>query len=115
MPRVPYTPPLGERLLLALTCSACGELLPPTSFEWRPRLPGGKPYIDRRCRKCRWLAMEGRRDMSYMDYDEARRREIFEDEDRDFPDDERWDDDDDEGEDDEGPSEPAVDWGAHQD
>jgi RNase P subunit RPR2 len=58
MPALPFPVRLGLRPLLALTCSACHQLRPAESYERRPRTVGGLPYLDRRCRRCRWAGME---------------------------------------------------------
>lgn len=59
MPRLVYWPTIGGRVVLAMTCIACGNLRAGDEFDWRPRLPGGVAYLDRRCRtSCRWRTME---------------------------------------------------------
>jgi len=47
----------GARTILALTCQTCGQVKGGEEFERRPRVAGGPPYIDRRCRTCRWARM----------------------------------------------------------
>lgn len=60
MPAVPFRrTPLGERRLVALTCWVCGKLQPGDQYgrSWRGHR-SSKPYLDRRCRVCRWARME---------------------------------------------------------
>jgi RNase P subunit RPR2 len=58
MPALPFPVRPGPRQLVALTCTVCHQLLPAESYERRPRTVGGLPYLDRRCRSCRWARME---------------------------------------------------------
>jgi RNase P subunit RPR2 len=55
---LPFPVRLGSRQLVALTCAMCHQLHPGDQYERRPRTVGGLPYLDRRCRRCRWARME---------------------------------------------------------
>jgi RNase P subunit RPR2 len=48
----------GLRTVVAMTCNQCHRLLPGDAFQRIPRVAGGPPYVDRRCRSCRWARME---------------------------------------------------------
>jgi hypothetical protein len=47
----------GLRTVVAMTCTRCGRLQAGEAFQRIPRLPGGPPYVDRRCRSCRWYPL----------------------------------------------------------
>lgn len=51
---------IGRRTVLAMTCWRCGELKQGHEFDrfGRGRYGGGTPYIDRRCKPCRWRHLE---------------------------------------------------------
>lgn len=49
---------LGSRTLVAMTCYACGVLKDAQHFRKHRRRDGQIPYIDRRCRSCRWRHLE---------------------------------------------------------
>jgi hypothetical protein len=49
---------LGFRTLLLMTCWVCGETKGPEEFTRHMAGNGKGPYIDRRCRPCKWKHME---------------------------------------------------------
>lgn len=53
---------IGPRTLLAATCMTCGVLAQGVEFKRHKRNKRDKrPYLDLRCRKCKWRIMEARR------------------------------------------------------
>lgn len=58
MPALPFPVRLGTRPLVALTCSVCHRLRSGTDYERTTRGVGAVPYVDRRCRRCRWARLE---------------------------------------------------------
>ena len=62
MPRLLFGRKLapGHRTVLAMSCTICHRLLSGDWFERIPRVAGGPAYVDRRCRKCRWVRMESK-------------------------------------------------------
>lgn len=57
MPRVPFPVKPGLRTVVAMTCAICHEFQPGHQFG-RSRRGQSVPYLDRRCRRCRWSRME---------------------------------------------------------
>ncbi len=60
MPRLLFGRRLApaHRTIVAMTCTRCHQLLPGDAFQRIPRTAGGRPYVDRRCRACRWAVLE---------------------------------------------------------
>jgi len=49
---------IGERTVVAMTCTKCGELKDGAHFErYRRSVKDRIEYITRRCRTCRWVHM----------------------------------------------------------
>lgn len=53
---------IGTRTVLALTCLGCGNLAQGPELDRYRRRPEENPYVDKRCRPCRWKNLEQNRE-----------------------------------------------------